>query len=242
MNIDISNYPPFSSDHKNVELTLLSDQGFSNKNYTFQANNTRYLLRKFILQDRDRELEYEIQSLAYQKNIAAKPFILDLESDLMICEYLEGEHKSMLSKEDLLSIAEVLKKLHDIKIDKESMVLKNLFTTQTQKVREAFNVLEKYPKEMHLCHNDLNPKNLLFSNHGVKCIDWEYAGINDRYFDLAAVSVEFLLDEEIEAHFLDSYFETTPYFKAKLEAYKTIYIALCKEWFEALEVTQPSQI
>jgi len=237
MNIDLSKYPPFSNDHTSVDLTLVPDQGFSNQNYTFQVNDTRYLLRKFILQGRDRELEYEIQSLAYQKNIAAKPFILDLESDLMICEYLEGEHKSLLSKEDILNIVKVLKKLHHIQIDLESMVLEDLLISKTQKVEEAFNMIGNYPKEMHLCHNDLNPKNILFSNQYVKCIDWEFAGMNDRYFDLAAVSVEFTLDEEQEALFLDRYFETTPYFKDKLEAYKTIYIALCKEWFEGQKST-----
>ena len=237
MNIDLSSYPLFSNDHKSISLTLVPDQGFSNKNYTFQVNDTRYLLRKFILQDRDRELEYEIQSLAYQKNIAAQPFILDMECDLMICEFLEGEHKSTLSKEDVLSIVGVLKKLHYIKIDQESMVLEDLFTSQSQKVEEAFKEIGNYPKEMHLCHNDLNPKNILFSNQSVKCIDWEFSGMNDRYFDLAAVSIEFSLDEEEEAHFLDSYFEATPYFKAKLEAYKTIYTALCEQWFEGQKST-----
>ena len=186
MNIDLSKYPLFS-DHEKESLTILSNQGLSNKNYTFQNHNTTYLLRKFILQDRDRELEYKIQSLAYEQGIAAKPFLLDIEYGLMICEFLEGEHKQILSRKALKKIVEVLKKLHAIKIESEILDLESLFTIQGKGVKEAFATLEKYPKEVFLCHNDLNPKNILFSNHSVKFIDWEFSANNDLYFDLALV-------------------------------------------------------
>lgn len=237
MNIDFSNYPLYK-DTDTGPLTLLSDQGFSNKNYTFQNNNTTYLLRKFILQDRDRELEYKIQTLAYEKGIAAQPFLLDLGNDLMICEFLEGEHKQILSREELKQIVEVLKKLHVVKIDSENMEIATLFAVQNKEMKEAFSILEKYPKEMVICHNDLNPKNILFSNNSVKFIDWEFAGLNDLYFDLASVSVEFELSVLDEAYFLANYFLIDEWNKDKLEAYKTIYIALCKQWFESLEITQ----
>ena len=35
------------------------------------------------------------------------------------------------------------------------------------------------------CHNDLLPANLLYDGAGVRMIDWEYAGMGDRYFDSA---------------------------------------------------------
>ena len=237
MHIDLSKYSGFT-DKTIASLTLLSDQGYSNQNYTFQNENTTYVLRKFILQDRDRALEYKIQSLAYEKNIAAKPLILDLDNDLMLCEFLEGEHKQTLSREELKEIVVVLKKLHAIKIDSETLTLKSLFSVQNKEVQEAFSVLEKYPNELALCHNDLNPKNILFSNYSVKFIDWEFAGINDLYFDLAALSVEFELTVLDEAYFLANYFLKEGWNKDKLEAYKTIYIALCKQWFDELEATQ----
>ena len=233
MNIDLSKYSLFS-DHQQEALTLLSDQGFSNKNYTFQYQNKSYLLRKFILQDRDREREYKIQSLAYEEGIAAKPYLLDIDNDLMICEFLEGEHKTNLSRKALKKIVEVLKKLHAIKIESEVIDLESLFTAQDKGVKEAFVTLEKYPKEVFLCHNDLNPKNILFSNHNVKFIDWEFSANNDLYFELACVSVEFDLTLEDEAYFLASYFLRDGWDREKLEAYKVIYAGLCKQWFEEL--------
>lgn len=231
MHIDLGKYSGFT-DKTIASLTLLSDQGYSNQNYTFQNDNTTYVLRKFILQDRDRELEYKIQSLAYEKNIAAKPLVLDLDNGLMICEFLKGEHKQTLSKDELKEIVKVLKKLHTVKIDSKTIALENLFSIQNEEVKEAFVALEKYPKELVLCHGDLNPKNILFSNDGSKLIDWEFAGNNDLYFDLAAISVEFKLSVVDEDYLLASYFLIDGWKKEKLEAYKTIYTALCKQWFE----------
>ena len=65
----------------------------------------------------------------------------------------------------------------------------------------------------------------------MKLIDFEYAGVNDRYFDFACVCVEFKLDNHIQEILLDAYFEST-YTPEKLEAYKVIYKALVGEWFE----------
>ncbi len=231
MNIDISKYSLFK-ESKIDSLSLLSAQGFSNKNYRFDYQDSIYLLRNFILPDRDRELEYKIQTLAYKKGLAAKPLLLDIDNDLMICEFLEGEHKQSLSRETLKQIVSVLKKLHSIKIDSENMDIATLFVAQNEEVKNAFSTLGKYPKEMVLCHNDLNPKNILFSKNSVKFIDWEFAGLNDCYFDLASVSVEFELSVLDEAYFLANYFLMDGWNKEKLEAYKTIYVALCKQWFE----------
>lgn len=46
--------------------------------------------------------------------------------------------------------------------------------------------LRKHPQQC-LCHNDINPGNLLVSGSSVRFIDWEYAGRNSPYFDLAGV-------------------------------------------------------
>ena len=67
-------------------------------------------------------------------------------------------------------------------------------------------------------------------------MDWEDAAINDRYFDLASVCVEFNLGKENEAYFLRRYFtEANEINEVKLKAYKIIYKALCTQWFENLE-------
>ncbi len=232
VNIDLHSYPPFSG-KEIVGPKLLPQQGYSNENYIFYAEEKPYLLRKFKLEDRNRELEYRVQLLAYEKGIAAQPLILDLSKNLMVCEFLEGEHKTLLKKEDLARLATVLKKVHCLQTDAEVMQLEMMFGSISDGLKEAFRVIETFPEEPVLCHNDPNPKNLIFSASGLKLIDWEFAGINDRYFDLAAVSVEFNLDLLDEAYFLASYFRMEGWEKEKLEAYKTVYKALCEQWFQS---------
>jgi thiamine kinase-like enzyme len=57
------------------------------------------------------------------------------------------------------------------------------------------------------CHNDLLAANFIRSPQGVRIVDWEYAGMNDRYFDLGNFAVNNELDEGQEAELLSAYFE-----------------------------------
>jgi thiamine kinase-like enzyme len=57
------------------------------------------------------------------------------------------------------------------------------------------------------CHNDLLAANFIRSPQGVRIVDWEYAGMNDRYFDLGNFAVNNELDEAQEAELLSAYFE-----------------------------------
>jgi len=58
------------------------------------------------------------------------------------------------------------------------------------------------------CHNDLLSANFIRSPRGLRIIDWEYAGMGDRYFDLGNFAVNNELDEAQEAELLTAYFES----------------------------------
>ena len=237
VNVDLSSYPFFSGKIEN--FSLLPVQGFCNENYSFMMHDQTYLLRKFKEQGIDRKLEFKVQNLAYEKEIAAKPILLDEKNGLMICEFLEGHHEEVLERDDLQNVADLLKKLHMIQIDTEVLNLEGFFDRKSQALIEAFDTVKNYETEYVLCHNDLNPKNILFTEE-VKLIDWEFASLNDRYFDLASLCVEFLLDEKEETFFLEAYFLTKEEIqREKLNAYKTIYIDLCKQWFDKSDINSP---
>jgi thiamine kinase-like enzyme len=57
------------------------------------------------------------------------------------------------------------------------------------------------------CHNDLLSANFIRTRQGLRIIDWEYAGMGDRYFDLGNFAVNNELDEADEAALLSAYFE-----------------------------------
>jgi thiamine kinase-like enzyme len=232
--IDLSKYALFAEETIR-EVTLLENQGYNNENYVIQSEEKKYILRKFIRTDVDRKFEFKVQKLAFERGLASEPLLLDEENTLAISTYLEGIHKDSLEKNDLHQFAEVLKKVHTLQIEKEPLLLETLIETKSKAVQDAFAALKRFPSEYVLCHNDLNPRNVLFAEN-IRLIDWEDAAINDRYFDLASVCVEFNLDKENEAYFVRRYFtEEIEINDEKLKAYKIIYKALCTQWFDNLE-------
>jgi thiamine kinase-like enzyme len=56
------------------------------------------------------------------------------------------------------------------------------------------------------CHNDLLNANFLDDGERLRIVDWEYAGMGDRFFDLANFSVNNELDEDGNHVLLDAYF------------------------------------
>jgi len=236
--IDLLKKHPFFSDKIIESCELLENQGYCNENYLLVADGVKYVVRKLLRDEIDREFEWKVHTLAYAEGITGEALVFDREQGFMVFSFLEGNHKEVesllpqkakahkgggsklsTSESDLKNLAQTLRTLHSIKIDAKPI-----------KLQTDTSLIDNYPKEYVLCHNDLNPQNIFF-NGDVKLIDWEYAWVNDRYFDVASVCVEFGLDEEMQKVFLDAYFEGD-YALDKLEAYKILYAQLCKEWFE----------
>jgi thiamine kinase-like enzyme len=69
------------------------------------------------------------------------------------------------------------------------------------------NVIEKVP-----CHNDPLCENWVFSESEKKMylVDWEYAGMNDPFWDLADLSIEAEFDAEQDRLFLEKYLGRKP--------------------------------
>jgi thiamine kinase-like enzyme len=72
----------------------------------------------------------------------------------------------------------------------------------SQRIEAAF---QASPDAVVACHNDLLPANVLFGEERAWLLDFEYAGMNDRYFDLANLSINCGLDHVADASLLESY-------------------------------------
>jgi thiamine kinase-like enzyme len=75
------------------------------------------------------------------------------------------------------------------------------------RIREAFAGAEHEPVP---CHNDLLGANVLDDGARLWIVDWDYAGMGDRFFDLANLSVNNGFSEADDAALLDAYSACTP--------------------------------
>jgi thiamine kinase-like enzyme len=61
-----------------------------------------------------------------------------------------------------------------------------------------------------LCHDDLLPANFIDTPDGIRIVDWEYAGMGSRWFDLGNFAVNNELGAAEEEAFLTAYLGTAP--------------------------------
>ena len=149
---------------------------------------------------------------------------IDKKNKLLIYEYIEDtkklseisfpletiEHKSIEDKY-LRQLGEGIKKIHSVKPPKKFITFENQLSIY-QELLSGF----KWPEENHLeqainlfktitkdeddgdfvfSHNDLNVLNILQTQNKTYFIDWEFASINSKYFDLVSVIHHYKLHE-----------------------------------------------
>lgn len=96
------------------------------------------------------------------------------------------------------------------KYEELSQKLNGKFYKDYEEVKKVvFSLKEKMEKldiQLVSCHNDTVPENFVKSGNKLYLIDWEYSGLNDPMWDLAAISIESKLSKENEEKLLSYYF------------------------------------
>jgi len=205
---------------KKITLAPFPIQGYNNDLYLLQMEEKRYTLRHFTTLSIDRYLEYHIHTLAYTHGISTKPILLDTVHKFIISTYQVGTHKHKLTDNNIKTVADTLITLHHIKADAPHI-----------KLNIDISILDPFEYDSVLSHNDLNPQNIIWKNSKPTLIDWEYAGYNDRYFDLACIVIEFKLDSAEYEVFMNRYFKNSSWNREKLEAYIKVYQLVCTQWW-----------
>lgn len=193
--------------------------GISNKNYIITTENNKYFYRtsKDSTKINDKDNEKEAMDLLKDESYFLKPIYY--KNDNLITPYQKNS-KTFISQRNLSSIvniAKLLQKFHSKKFKaKNTFNPINVFEKYLNDIEDfkmdishfiyIIDDLKKVYKPDRLCHNDLVEGNFLFTKNNIFLIDYEYAGLNDYYFDIASFISENNLDYQETVTFLKAYF------------------------------------
>lgn len=227
-----------------IVVTFLSG-GITNQNYRVDAGAESFVLRiggaKTEWLGIDRANEYAATKAAAEIGIAPEIVGFILPEGYLITRFIRGREISldeMRQPETLQEIGPTLKKIHalppsratfspfQVVRDYEKLARENNVTTfpenyaqLRERMDEIENAFARISAAPVLCHNDLLNGNFLRDEQGnVRILDWEYAGMGDKFFDLANFAAHHELDDAQIHILLDAYFgAATPHEFARLK-------------------------
>ncbi len=234
---------PFFANRSIEKVRRIPTRTGGNTLWEVASGGTRYTVRRWERREGNPAVEAAVTALAAHYGIAPQVMAFDSKIPAMVTAYVAGVHRQKLARAALSRLAQVLRMLHGIDthaLDLPTIALNTMIEADRSEITLALETIAYHPPSAVLCHHDLNPGNIIWGAHTVTLIDFEYAGLNDPCFDVAAVCVEFDLDGDAEAWWLGAYYgaERPAGIDEKLAAYKVLYRALCRQWNARLDRDQ----
>lgn len=210
--------------------------GLTNYNYIMEIHGTEYVIRlpggmtNLMI---DRFAEKVNNEIALELGLNSDCVYFDEYSGIKISVYIKDSRNIAVSdpcrQSNLASVSGILKELHaspkkfpnvfDWKIELfkyEKIVQKlkgDFFFDYTELKEQLFDFVDKNLHSTILvpCHNDTVPENFLLDGRGrVYLIDWEYSGLNDPGWDIAAYILESGLTQDAIRYLLEDYYGKLP--------------------------------
>lgn len=194
--------------------------GITNKNYIIRTPEETYFCRvpKDTMHLNNKSNEKEAHELISNEFYFLTPVYYD--NNLLITKFIPNV-KTFISNKNLSSIVEIAKILKEFhsknfqannKFDPTETFEKYFYQIDEFKhdIEKHIYLVDEFKKLYtpdRLCHNDLVEGNFLFSKNEVYLIDFEYAGQNDFYFDIASFISENNLNYQETVTFLSNYFK-----------------------------------
>ncbi|MEP7202477.1 MAG: phosphotransferase [Ilumatobacteraceae bacterium] len=211
-----------------IEIRPLSG-GITNTNFVVSTTDGDYVVRipgeRTSLLGIDRAYEAEAAQRAAELGIG--PAVLGLLESVgtLVTELVDGHHLEPTPfVERLDDVVDLVHRFHDSgplsgtfpihrivewharDASAHGVMAPPAYERLHQQSRRIENAFAKSPMPVVPCHNDLLPANVLFATDRVWLLDFEYAGMNDVFFDLANLSVNGELSHEAEERLLTLYF------------------------------------
>ena len=212
---------------KDAEVSELGG-GITNRNYRVQVDGEAFVLRmggaKTGLLGIDRSVEYAAGRRAFEVGVGPEVVAFVPEEGWLVARFIDGRAvppREMRQPEVLQRVAGALRAFHGAEaipgsFDTLAVVDSYRATAEQHGVepppefddaRAVAIRIRRVRGEQALvpCHNDLLNANFL-DDGSIRIVDWEYAGMGDRFFDLANFSVNHEFAVEQDMLLLQAYF------------------------------------
>jgi len=205
--------------------------GITNRNYRVRLGGGDYVLRitspESALLGIDRRAEHAAAMTAAALGIAPRVAAFLDDAGCLVTEFLPGRSlppEELREPERLAEVARSVRAVHDgpsfpatfdsfaiVEAYAETAaargaVLPPGLVRARRTAREIAPALQGAEHTPVPCHNDLLNANFILDDAGVRIVDWEYAGMGNRYFDLGNLSVNNGLQEADDERLLTAYF------------------------------------
>jgi thiamine kinase-like enzyme len=206
--------------------------GITNHNLKVQVDGERFVLRvagkDTGLLGIDRHVELEATKAAAAAGIGPEVVAFVEPEGWLVTRFVDGEIpplERMREPEMLERVAAALRAFHDspaiagtfdsfrvVEVYRDTAIARGGTVPAEYEWAHAIarRIEAKRSNDSPVpCHNDLLNANFLDDGERLCIVDWEYAGMGDRFFDLANYSINHELDAGASATLLEAYFGET---------------------------------
>jgi thiamine kinase-like enzyme len=217
--------------------------GLTNYNYIMEINGVEYVIRQpggMTNQMIDREIEKINNAIACELGLNSKCLYFDEISGIKISYLIKNSRNiaqaDPCDQDCLKAVSRLMKKTHSspkdfpnffdwkVELEKYEEIVKGLngdfFFDYTTLKKQLINFMDQSVGKTVFapCHNDTVPENFVLDDRGnAYLIDWEYSGMNDSSWDVAAYILESRLTEEAIAYLLMDYYGQMPTHEEELK-------------------------
>lgn len=209
--------------------------GLTNFNYIMTIHGKDYVVRQpgtMTEEMIDRKIEQVNNSIASELGVNSNCIYFDDKTGIKISEYIVNSENVALadpSKEShIQKISQLIKQIHGSakqfpnhfdwlqELTKYEGIVRQLngdfYHDYHDLKQKLLSFMDAHLLQVNYlpCHNDTVPENFILDQHGrMYLVDWEYAGMNDPHWDIAAYILESRLPDP-SANLLISYYYEQP--------------------------------
>ncbi|WP_434335821.1 phosphotransferase [Mycoplasma capricolum subsp. capricolum] len=185
-------------------------------NVSYRIDNTFLQIKNY--NNFNHQINYELL-----KDFDFVPKLISNDQKEIVWEYVEG-NEPVVDLNNIKAITNQIKQLHNSNLNFPKNNLKQRVQYYRQKMIElnsGIEIIDKYAnlideildKMEHSTplHNDLFPFNMIETKNKIYFVDWEYATMGDKHFELAYLIETSNMNSECEKVFLDLYSDYDSY-------------------------------